>query len=97
LKSHRCEHIKLIEILNSFYSFKLYSSISVPVALYGCESWSHKLREERRLGEFANRELGRIYGLKRDGVTGERRKANNEELNGLYSSKILLVFGCKYR
>jgi hypothetical protein len=91
--SHRRGHITLIEILNSFHSFKLYSSISVSVALYGCESWSLKLREECRLGEFGNRVLGRIYGLKKDGETGERRKVNNAELNGLYSSKILLEFG----
>jgi hypothetical protein len=56
--------LNLIKILNSFYSYKLYSSLSVPVDLYGCESLSLKLREERSLGEFGNSELGRIYGLK---------------------------------
>jgi len=44
------------------------------------------LREERRLRVFENRALGRIFGLKRDEVTGEWIKLYNEELNDLYSS-----------
>jgi len=44
------------------------------------------LREERRLRVFENRILRRIFGPKRDKVTGECRKLYNEELNGLYSS-----------
>jgi hypothetical protein len=44
------------------------------------------LREERRLREFENRVLRRIFWSKRDGVTGEWRKLHNEELNDLYSS-----------
>jgi hypothetical protein len=41
------------------------------------------LREERRLREFENRVLRRIFGPKRDEVTGEWRKRYNEELNDL--------------
>jgi hypothetical protein len=41
------------------------------------------LREERRLRVFENRVLRRIFGPKRDQVTGERRKLHNEELNDL--------------
>jgi hypothetical protein len=44
------------------------------------------LREERRLRVFKNRVLGRIFGPKRDKVTGEWRRVHNEELNDLYSS-----------
>jgi hypothetical protein len=44
------------------------------------------LREERRLRGFENRVLRRIFGPKRDGVTGEWRRLHNEELDGLYSS-----------
>jgi len=44
------------------------------------------LREERRLRVFENRVLGRIFGPKRDEVTGEWRKLHSGELNGLYSS-----------
>jgi hypothetical protein len=54
--------------------------------LYGCETWSLKLREEHRLKVFENRMLRRIFGPRRDEVTGEWRKLHNEELNGLYCS-----------
>ena len=57
----------------------------MPVALYGCETWSLTLREERRLRVFANRVLRRVFGPKRDEVTGESRKLHNEELSDLYS------------
>jgi hypothetical protein len=53
--------------------------------LYGCETWSLTLRKERRLRVSENRVLRRIFGRKRDKVTGEWRKLHNEELNGLYS------------
>jgi hypothetical protein len=43
------------------------------------------LREEHRLGVFENRVLRRIFGLKRDEMTGEWRKLHNEELHDLYS------------
>jgi hypothetical protein len=59
-------------------------SKSKNIVLYGCETWSLTLREERRLRVFENRVL-RIFGHKRDEVTGEWRKLHNEELNGLYS------------
>jgi len=49
--------------------------------LYGCETWSLTLREERRLMVFEYRVLRRIFGPKRDEVTGEWRKLHNEELN----------------
>ena len=44
------------------------------------------LREEHRLRVFENKVLRRIFGPKRDGVTGEWRKLHNEELNDLYCS-----------
>ena len=64
----------------------IYRTIILPVVLYRCESWSLTLREERRLRVFENRILRRIFGPKRDEVTGEWRKLQNEELKGLYSS-----------
>jgi hypothetical protein len=64
----------------------MYRTIIFPVALYGCETWSLTLKEERRLRGFENRVLRRIFVSKRYEVTGEWRKLQNEELNGLYSS-----------
>ena len=55
----------------------------MPVVLYGCETWSLTLREERRLRVFGNRVFRRIFGPKRDEVTGEWRKLHNDELNDL--------------
>jgi hypothetical protein len=54
--------------------------------LYGCETWSLTLREEHRLRVFENRVLRKIFGPKRDEVTGEWGKLHNEELRDLYSS-----------
>jgi len=62
------------------------------VLLYVCETWSLTLREERRLGVFENRVLRRIFGPRRDEVTGEWRKLHNEELNDLcFSPNIVRV------
>ena len=61
---------------NSDFFFKF---IILPVVLYGCETWSLTLREAHRLRVFENRVLRRIFGPKRDGVTGEWRKLHNEE------------------
>ena len=60
--------------------------IILPFVLYGCETWSLTLREERRLRVFENRMLRRIFGPKRDEVTEEWRKLYNEELNDLHCS-----------
>jgi len=64
----------------------------LPVVLYGCETWSLTLREERKLRVFENKVLRRIFGPRRDEVTGDWRRLHNEELNDLYSSpNIVLV------
>ena len=51
-----------------------YKIIILPVVLYGCETWSLALREEHRLRVFENKVLRKIYGAKRDEITGEWRK-----------------------
>jgi hypothetical protein len=56
------------------------------MVLYGCETWPLKVREEHKLRVFENRVLRRIFGPKRDRVTGGWRKLHNEELHKLYSS-----------
>ena len=58
----------------------------LPVVLYGCETWLLTLREECRLRVFENRVLRRVFGPKRDEVTGEWRKLHNEELTALYTT-----------
>jgi hypothetical protein len=60
------------------------------VVLYGCETWSLTLREEHRLRVLENRVLRRIFGPKRDEVTGEWRKLHNEELRDLYFSPSII-------
>jgi hypothetical protein len=57
--------------------------IILPVVLYGCETWSLTLREEGRLRVFENTVLRRVFGPKRDDLTGEWRKLHNEELRDL--------------
>ena len=58
--------------------------IIFPAVLYWCETCSLTLREERRLRVFENRVLKRVFGPKRDEVTGEWRKLYKEELRDLY-------------
>jgi len=58
----------------------------LPFVLYGCEIWSLTLREERKLRVLENMVLRRIFGPRRDEVTGKWRRLHNEELNDLYSS-----------
>jgi hypothetical protein len=61
------------------------------VVLYGCETWSLTLREEHRLRVFENRMPRRIFGPKRDEVTGGWGKLHNEELHNLYSSPSIIT------
>jgi hypothetical protein len=69
-----------------FYGHTPISTIILFVVLYGCETWSLTLKEERRLRVFENRVLRRIFGPKWNEVTAGLRKLHNEELNDLYSS-----------
>jgi len=62
----------------------MYRTIILPVVLFGCETWSLILREERRLRVFENRVLRGIFRPERDEVTREWRKLHNEELSDLY-------------
>jgi hypothetical protein len=72
-------------LLSKNLKIRIHRTIILPVVLYGCETWSLTLKEGRRLRVFENRVLRRIFGPKRDEVTGEWRKLHNEELNDLYS------------
>jgi hypothetical protein len=75
-------------LLSRNLKVKIYKTIILPVVLYGFETWSLTLREEHGLTVFENRVL-RIFGPKRDEVTGEWRKLHSGELHNLYSSPAL--------
>jgi hypothetical protein len=60
---------------------KIYKTITLPVGLYWCETWSLTLRKEHRLRVLGNRVLWTKFGPKQDEVTGEWRKLHNEELH----------------
>jgi len=83
---HSVQKLLSSSLLSKNLKIKIYRTIILPVVLYGCETWSLTLREERRPRVFENRVLRRIFGPKRNEVTGEWRKLYNEELNNLYFS-----------
>jgi hypothetical protein len=69
---------------------KIYKTITLPVVLYGCETWSLILREEHKLMVFDSRLLRRISGPKSGEVSGVLRKRHIEELHDLYSSPSII-------
>jgi len=73
-------------LLSKNLKIKIYRTIILPAVLYGCEAWSLTLQEETKLRMFENMVLRRIFGPRRDDVTGEWRRSHNEELNDLYCS-----------
>jgi hypothetical protein len=83
---HSVQNLLSSSLLSKNVKIKIYRIIILPVVLYGCESWSLTLREECRLRGFQNKMLRRIFGRKRDEVTGEWRRLHNKELYALYSS-----------
>jgi hypothetical protein len=82
LHNHSCENVKILQNPYSLYSYYIdsllpknvkiiiYKTIILPVVLYECETWSLTTREEHRLRVFENRVLKRIFGPKRDEVSG---------------------------
>jgi len=64
--------------IQKFKDQDIYRTIILPVVLYGCETWSLTLREERKLRVFENRVLRRIFGPRRDEVNGDWRRLHNE-------------------
>ena len=83
LGAHHILHVSRIRVKQTVWVFvrllsknlkiKIYRNIILPVVLYGCETWSLTLREERRLRVFQNKVLRRIFGPRRDEVTGDWR------------------------
>jgi hypothetical protein len=73
-------------VLSKNIRTKIYRTIILPAVLYGCETWSLTLTEERRLRLLENRILRKVFGPKKARVTGKWRRLHNEELHDLYSS-----------
>jgi len=71
-------------LLTKNIKITIYRTIILHVVLYECETLLLTLTEERRLRVFENRVLRRIFGPKREKVTGEWIKLHNEDLNDLY-------------
>jgi hypothetical protein len=74
-------------LLSKIIKIRIYKTIILPVVPYGCETWSLALEEEHRLRVFEER---RVFGPKRDEVTGGWRKLHNEEHHNFYSSPSII-------
>jgi len=93
-------------LLSKNLKIKIHRTIILLVISYGCATWSLTLREESRMRVFENRVLKRIFGCKRDEVTGEWSRLHNEGLNDMYctsniirvikSRKVALSFRFRY-
>ena len=83
---HSMQNLLSSRLLSRKLKIKIYRTKILPVFLYGCEVSSLTLREERKLRALENMVLRRIFGPRRDEVTGEWRRLQNEELNDLYST-----------
>jgi hypothetical protein len=73
-------------LLSKYMKIKIFRTIILPEVLYGLETWSLTWQEEHRLWVLENRMLRRIFGPKRDEITGEWSKLHIVELYDPYSS-----------
>jgi hypothetical protein len=80
---HSVQNLSSSPLLSKKVNIRIYKTIILPVVLYGCKTLSLTLREENGLRMFDNRVL-RIFGPRRDEVTGGQRKLHNKELDNLY-------------
>ena len=80
------EKILSSRLLSKNLKVNTYKTIILTVVLYGCETCSLTLKEEQRLRALENKVLRKIFGTKRDEITGEWRKLHNIELHAVYYS-----------
>ena len=80
---HSVQDLLSSRLLSRKLKSKIYRTVILLVVLYRCEAWSLTLREGRKLRAFENMVLRRIFGHRRDEVTGEWRRLHNEELSDL--------------
>jgi hypothetical protein len=83
---HSVQKLLSSRLLSKNEKIRIYKTIILHVVLYGYETWSLTLQEEHRLRVFGNRMPRKVFGLKRDEVTGDWRKLHNDEPYNLYSS-----------
>jgi len=83
---HSVQNLLSSKLLSKNLKIKIYRTIILSVVLYGCETWSLTMREERKLRVFENMVWRRIFGPRRDEVMGKCTRLHNEELNHFYSS-----------
>jgi len=86
---HSVQNLLPSSLLSKNLKIKIHRTI-IFLVLYGFETWSLTLREERRLRVFENRVLRRIFGPKRDEVRRDWKKLHNEEIHDLYCSPNIL-------
>jgi hypothetical protein len=67
---HSLQNLLFFRLLSKTLKIRIYSTIILPVVLYGCETWSLTLGKGHRLRVFENRVLRRIFGPKRDELRG---------------------------
>ena len=77
---HSAQNLLSSSLISKNLKIKIHRTIILPVVLYGFETWSLTLSEERSLRVFENWVLRRIFGPKREEGTGEWRKLHKEEL-----------------
>jgi hypothetical protein len=87
---HSVQNLLSSRLLSKNVKVRIHKTIVLPGILYGCETWSLTVREEHKLKVFENRVLRRIFGPKKDGVTGGWMKLHNVELHNLYSSPSII-------
>ena len=71
---HSVQNLLSSSLLSKNLKIKVHRTLILLAVLYGCETWSLTLREERRLSVFENKLLRKIFGPKRGEATGEWRK-----------------------
>jgi len=67
---HSVQNLLSSRLLSKKLKIKIHRTIILPVLLYGCETWSLILREGRKLRVFENMVLRRIFGPRREAITG---------------------------
>jgi hypothetical protein len=83
---HSVQNLLSSRLLSKNTKIRVYTTIILPVVLYGCETWSLTLNEEQTLRVCKNRVPRSIFRPKRDKAIGEWRRLHNEKLNDLYLS-----------